>query len=99
MEAYKIQINERLTKVKKKIDQLFNLMFLTFHFFHSNVPVDKSHKQKWRLLFLHSSKYLRVCWRVRMRLHASNEEDCYCSWYMASKAWSSFTLQVLESGG
>ena len=27
-------------------------MFLFFHFLHSNVPENKSHKQKWGMLFL-----------------------------------------------
>ena len=35
----------------KKNDQRFNLMFLLFHFLHSNDPDNKCHKQKWRVLF------------------------------------------------
>ena len=34
----------------KKNDQLFNLMFLFFYFLHSNVPDNKCHKHRWRVL-------------------------------------------------
>ena len=45
------KVNERLTKVIKEKWQLFNLKFLLLHFLHSNVPVNKCHKQKWCVLF------------------------------------------------
>ena len=61
---YKIQANERLTKIKKT-DQLFNLTFPTFHFLHSNGPDNKCHKQKWHVLFhTHQTRAIaRIKWR------------------------------------
>ena len=34
-----------------KNDRLLNLMFFFFHFLRFNVPDNKCHKQKWRMLF------------------------------------------------
>ena len=34
-------------------------------------------KRNGACYFLHASDYWHVCWCVRMRLHASNGEDCY----------------------
>ena len=60
----------------KKNDQLLNLVFLFFYLLRSNVIDNKYHKQKWRVLFFTRIKIVaRVGMRVRMRLHASNEED------------------------
>ena len=41
---YNIQANNRLTKIR-------NLMFLFFRFLCFNVPDNRCHKRKWRVLF------------------------------------------------
>ena len=47
-------------------------MFLFFHFLHSNVPDNKSHKQKWSKFFLHASDYWHMYWLVCIQLYESN---------------------------
>ena len=60
----------KLIKDKQRLKQdnhQFNLMFLFFHFLHSNVSDNKCHKQKWHMLFFTHIK-LVVC--VLARVHA-----------------------------
>ena len=49
---YKIQANERLTKVKEKSSTIkFDVFVRSFILLCSNVPENKCHKHKWHLLF------------------------------------------------
>ena len=64
---YKIQANERLTKIKKN-DQLFNLTFPTFHILHSNGPDKKCHKQKWHVLSHTHQTSVLACARAIARI-------------------------------
>ena len=69
---YNIHANERLTKVKKKNDQLLSLMFLFFlSFFLSNVPDNKCQKHKWHVPFFTRMKLLEsvlACARAMTRI-------------------------------
>ena len=65
MECLMKKVNEKVKKLTFKLtkdqqrlkqnDHLFSLMFLLFHFLHSNVPGNKCHKQSVACYFLHAS--------------------------------------------
>ena len=57
----------------KKNEQLFNLMFLFFYSFYSNVPDDKCHKQKWCVLFFINIKTVTDNEGMDMRLKGSSD--------------------------
>ena len=70
---YNIQVDERSTKVNRSLYNFtFFLMFLLFHFLHSNVS-DKNecHKKKWRVLFftrIQLVAHVPACVRVIARI-------------------------------
>lgn len=82
----KEKIKEILNKRLKKKDQLFNLMFLMFHFLYSSVPNNKCHKPKWHVAVFTCIK-LVVCMLVCLCV-------CVCDdmHQMEQKANSDFSM-------
>ena len=63
----------------KENDHLFNSLFSFFHFLHSNIPDNKCHKQKWRMLFFYTHQTSGTCAGVCAcnRTHQMNKTEIY----------------------
>ena len=62
---------------KKKITVQFDVFKFSFTFFIAMVQTVSDINKSGACYFLHASNSWRVCWRVRVRSHASDGEDCY----------------------
>ena len=102
---YSIQVNERLTEIKEKWPTIqFHVFF--FHFPHSNVPNNKCHKQKWRVLFftrirlvacvlacaraIARIKWIRLYWLTKFYCLAA-----FTSWDIGQYVYCNFLLTSL----
>ena len=78
---YDIQANDKLTKVKEKLSTIkFDVIVRSLIFF---VPMSQTISViniSGACYFLHTSNSWCVCWRVRVRSHASNGEGCSMSY-------------------
>ena len=71
---------QRFTKVKEKWSTIkFNLFIFYFIFFVSMSQTISNINRSDTCYFSHTSNSWYVCWRMRVRSHVSNGEDCTCA--------------------